>query len=96
MTQANPAGGFLDLELPVEVWLAAEEVPLEKLVDLQPGGVLSLAKDPESPVDLVVNGTVVASGDLVVVEGRFGIRVTTTSLQMLSNLEPDPGGQARP
>jgi len=91
----TPTAGsrFLDLELPVEVWLASEEVPLERLLDLEPGGVLPLARDPDGPVDLVVNEVVVASGELVLVDGKFGLRVASTALQKLATLDPGQGGQ---
>ena len=80
----------------MEVWLPPESVPLERLLALEPGGLLPLSSDPDGPVDLVVNGDVVASGELVVVEGKFGFRVTTTALQRLARMEPDPGGKAKP
>jgi flagellar motor switch/type III secretory pathway protein FliN len=82
----TPQSKFLELEFPVEVWLASEEVALERLVDLEPGGLLPLAKNPDGPVDLVVNGSIVASGELVVVDGKFGFRVTATALQKIANL----------
>jgi flagellar motor switch protein FliN/FliY len=90
-----PASGnrFLDLELPVEVWLASEEVPLGQLLDLEPGGMLALSRDPDGPVDLVVNDVVVASGELVIVEGKFGLRVASTALQKLAALDPSQGGK---
>jgi flagellar motor switch protein FliN len=96
MSDTTPGNAFLDLEFPVEVWLAAESVPLERLLDLEPGGLLALTKDPDGPVDLVVNREVVASGELVVVDGKFGFRVTTTASQRLARMEPDPGGKVRP
>lgn len=86
MSDTAAPNKFLELEFPVEVWLASEEVPLERLVDLEPGGLLPLTKDPDGPVDLVVNGAVVASGELVVVDAKFGFRVTATALQKLANL----------
>jgi flagellar motor switch protein FliN/FliY len=92
MSAETPAGGFLELELPVEVWLGSEAVPLKRLLDLEPGGVLPLTHDPDGPVDLVVNGAVVASGELVVVDGRFGFRVTETSRRKLAELNVDPQG----
>jgi len=88
MNDRQPTGTFLDLELPVEVWLATERVPLGRLLDLEPGGVLPLTHDPDGPVDLVVNGAVVASGELVVVDGRFGFRVTSTAQSAIDELEP--------
>ncbi|MBZ5637235.1 MAG: FliM/FliN family flagellar motor switch protein [Acidobacteriia bacterium] len=96
MSDTTPGGAFLELEFPVEVWLAAETVPLERLLDLEPGGLLPLSKDPDGPVDLVVNREVVASGELVIVDGKFGFRVTTTALQRLARIEPDPGGKVHP
>ena len=88
----NDAGGsaLLELEVPVEVWLTSEDVPLGRLLSLEPGGVLPLSKDPDGPVDLVVNGVVVASGELVVVDGHFGFRVTASTIRKLANL--DAGG----
>ena len=88
--------GFLQLELPVEVWLASEQVQLGRLLELEPGGVLKLARDPDLPVDLVVNGAVVARGELVVVGSSFGFRVTETVQQTLAGIEegtsPTPAG----
>lgn len=76
----------MELELPVEVWLASEEVPLQRLLELEPGDLLPLSKDPDGPVDLVVNGSVVASGELLVVDGKFSFRVTATAQQKLATL----------
>ena len=91
---SDPSVAFLDMEFPAEVWLASEEVPLGRLLDLRPGEVLALSKDPEAAVDLVVNGVTVASGELVVLEGFFGIRVTHTAAQKLADLESQSGGES--
>ena len=51
---------------------------------------------PDEPVDLVADATVVASGELVVVDGCFGFRVLTTATQSLSDLDqPKEGGPSR-
>lgn len=71
---------LLDLEVGVEVWLAEERVPLERLIELGPGESLELQKDPDEPVDLLVNGTVIAKGELVIVDGHFAVRVISTQL----------------
>jgi flagellar motor switch/type III secretory pathway protein FliN len=88
----TPAAAFFGLEFPVEVWLAAENVPLARLASLRPGGVLPLAKDPDGPVELVVNGEPIASGELVVVDGRFAFRVTVTAQQKLARIDASPEG----
>lgn len=94
MSPPNPGTAFLNLEFPVEVWLAEEAVPLGRLLDLEPGGVLALSRDPDAPVDLVVDGTVVASGELVVVDGKFAVRVTETASQKLAELGGASGEEA--
>lgn len=88
MTDAALQSRFLDLELAVEVWLAAEQVQLSRLLELELGDVLTLAHDPDGPVDLVVNGALVATGELVVVNGRFGFRVSESQAQVLAEMDP--------
>ena len=83
------ADAVLDLEVSAEVWLGSEKVDLSELVDLQPGGVLPLSHDPDGPVDLVVNGSVMATGELVVVDGHFGFRVASTSRSRIERLEQE-------
>ncbi len=95
MSDRVPPRSFLDLAVPVEVWLAQEEIPLGRLLDLQPGGLLPLHCSPEGTVDLVVNGEPVASGELVIVDGKFGIRITTTTTQKLAALDGGTAGGAR-
>lgn len=92
MSERMPPRSVLDLAVPVEVWLAQEEVPLERLLELQPGGLLPLHRSAEGTVDLVVNGEPVASGELVIVEGKFGVRITTTTTQKIAALETGAGG----
>ncbi len=87
MPEKYQNAAFLEIEFPVEVWLASEEVALGRLLDLEPGGVLPLSKNPDEPVDLVANGTVVATGELVVIDGHFGFRVTTTASQKLAGAD---------
>jgi len=93
MNAATTTDAFLDLELAVEVWLGTETVPLERLLSLEPGGVLPLSHDPDGPVQLVVNGAVVATGELVVVEGKFGFRVTDTVGRELRDLAEGSGSE---
>lgn len=93
---SNTAQGnqFMDLELQVEVWLADEQIELRRLLALEPGRTLSLSRDPEEPVDLVVNGAVVASGELVVIDGKFGFRVTSTAQRELAELDASVAADA--
>ena len=66
---------MLDFEMPVRISLAKTTVPLREVLKLSTGSVLELNRSLEDPVDLVVNNRVIAQGEIVVVEGNYGIRI---------------------
>lgn len=66
---------MLDFELPVRISLAKTTVPLRDILKLTTGSVLELNRSLDEPVDVVVNNRVVAQGEIVVVEGNYGIRI---------------------
>ena len=49
---------------------------LQALTKLGPGTTLDLERSPDDPVDVMVNNTVIARGEVVVVAGNYGVRVT--------------------
>ena len=55
---------------------AASSCPLRELLALGPGAVLELDRAADAPVDVLVNGCLVARGEVVVIDGDFGVRVT--------------------
>jgi len=42
----------------------------------KPGGVIELDREAGAPIDLLVNGTLIARGEVVVAEGQYAVRVT--------------------
>lgn len=80
--RGTPAGEARDLRLlaDVQVELAVEigrvKLPLRDLLSLSPGAVLELDRAADAPVDVLVNGCLVARGEVVVIDGEFGVRVT--------------------
>ena len=60
----------------VNVELGDVEVTLEKLFSMKVGEVISLNKEVDEPIHLVLDGRKVASGTLVAVDGYFGIEIT--------------------
>jgi len=66
----------LDIELPITVRFGETQMTLEGLARLGPGSMIDLARSPEDPVDLLVNGRLVARGEVVVVSGCYGVRVS--------------------
>jgi flagellar motor switch protein FliN len=65
----------LDIELPLTVRFGHTEMDLHALTRLGPGSVIDLNRSPDEQVDVMVNGRVVARGEVVVVGGNYGVRV---------------------
>jgi flagellar motor switch protein FliN/FliY len=72
---AGTIDAFLDVSLDVRVELGRTRISIEKAMKLQEGSVLELEKMAGDPLDLVVNGRIVARGEAVVVGDRLGIRI---------------------
>jgi len=83
---ANPAATPADVDknleliLDVPVTLAMEigrvRVPIRNLLQLTQGSVVELDRLAGEPLDVTVNGTLIAHGEVVVVNERYGIRFT--------------------
>jgi flagellar motor switch protein FliN/FliY len=74
-TQAN-----LNLVLDVPVSLAIElgscQLPMREVLQLCVGSVVQLDKPADAPVELSVNGKLIARGEVVVIEDRYGVKIT--------------------
>lgn len=67
---------ILDIPLKVTVELGRTSVVIEDLLQLGQGSVLELDKLAGEPLEILVNGKLVAKGEVVVVNEKFGIRLT--------------------
>jgi flagellar motor switch protein FliN len=67
---------LLDVELEATLRFGCREMPLGELLDLGPGDVVQLDRNVTDPVDLIVGDKIVARGEVVLVNGNFGLRVT--------------------
>jgi flagellar motor switch protein FliN len=67
---------FLDVELEASLRFGSRELVLREVLDLGPGDVVELDRNVTDPVDLVVGDKIVARGEVVLVNGNFGLRVT--------------------
>ncbi len=80
--EGEPANSDVNLEviLDVPVTLSMEvgrtRIPIRNLLQLNQGSVVELERAAGEPLDVFVNGTLVAHGEVVVVNERFGIRLT--------------------
>jgi flagellar motor switch protein FliN/FliY len=73
-------GASLRLLYDVDMTLTAElgrtKIPLREVLELVPGTVLELDRAAGSPADLMVNGRLIARGEIVVIDEEYGIRIT--------------------
>jgi flagellar motor switch protein FliN len=67
---------LLDIQLPVVVRMGQTEMQMGELLKLTPGSILELNRSADAPVELLVNGKLIAKGEVVVVDGNFAFRIT--------------------
>jgi flagellar motor switch protein FliN/FliY len=77
-TQPEPPNINLLLDVPMNltVELGSCQMPMGEVLQLAAGSVVQLDKLADDPVQLSVNKKLVAKGEVVVVDGRFGIKIT--------------------
>jgi len=66
---------LLDMNIPVTVAIGQTEIPVWRLLQLGPGSVLVLDKPIDEPADLYLRDTKFATGSVVVVDGRFAVKI---------------------
>ncbi|MGA1861745.1 flagellar motor switch protein FliN [Deferribacter thermophilus] len=66
---------LLDVEIPVSVKIGSTKLYLKDILELGPGKIIELEEYAEEPVELLVNNKVIARGEVVVVDGYFGLRI---------------------
>ena len=74
----SPANLNLVLDVPVSltIELGSCQLPMKEVLLLNVGSVVQLDKPADAPVELSVNGKLIARGEVVVVEDRFGVKIT--------------------
>ena len=69
-------GLIMDVPLEVTVELGRTKKSIAEILDFAPGTIIELDKIAGEPIDVLVNGKMVAKGEVVVIEESFGIRIT--------------------
>lgn len=67
---------LMDVELAVTLRFGSRQLLLREVLDLAPGSVVELDRQIQDPVDMLLDGKVVARGEIVVIDGNYGLRVT--------------------
>jgi len=78
MNATAPANLNLVMDVPVSltIELGSCQLPMKEVLQLNIGSVVQLDKPADAPVELSVNGKLIARGEVVVVEDRFGVKIT--------------------
>ncbi len=66
---------LLDVELPVSVSFGHSEMQLKDVLKLGAGSVIELDKSVNDPVAIIVNHKPIAKGEVVMVDGNYGVRI---------------------
>ena len=73
---------LLDIPLEIKVELGRTKIQLQELLNLSPGSAVKLVKLAGEPVDILANETLIARGEVVVQNEKYGIRVTEITSRM--------------
>jgi flagellar motor switch protein FliN/FliY len=68
---------LMDVQLPVSIELGRTSLPISDILEWAQGSIIELDKLAGEPVDLMVNNKLVARGEVVVVDEKFGLRITS-------------------
>jgi flagellar motor switch protein FliN/FliY len=66
---------LLDVELPIVVSFGETEMQLKDVLKLGVGSVIELGKSVNDPVTVIVNDKPIATGEVVMVDGNYGVRI---------------------
>ncbi len=66
---------ILDIDLNVSVELGKVKMPVKELLQLGQGSIVELAKSVGEPLDIYINNTLIAKGEVVILDEKFGVRV---------------------
>ena len=88
--ELNPSnmGMLMDIPVTLSMELGRTRVSIRELMNFKSGSVVELQKMTDEPMDVLVNGTLVARGEAVVIDDRFGIRLTdvVSPMERVKNL----------
>ncbi|WP_151900774.1 flagellar motor switch protein FliY [Sulfurimonas sp. NW15] len=80
---------IMDVKLPVKVRIGKKRMLLKDVLNMDIGSVIELNQLANDPLDILVDNHVIAQGEVVIVDGNFGIQVTTigTKKERLTQLK---------
>lgn len=74
-TGSNSIDMILNMTVPITVAIGKTQMSIQRLLQLGPGSVVQLEKPVSEPMELYLNGSKFATGEVVVIEDQFAIRI---------------------
>lgn len=81
LEDTSSEGGDIDLEMLLDVpvvmtvEVGRKALAIKELLSLTPGAVVTFDRSVSEPMDVMINGTLIARGEVVTAEGKFGLRL---------------------
>jgi flagellar motor switch protein FliN/FliY len=85
-----------DVPIDLTVEIGRTRLTVGETLDLRQGSILTLNRMAGEPVDLLVNGTPIARGEVVVIDEQFGVRITDVVGQAPTPVTPPVAPQPEP
>jgi flagellar motor switch protein FliN/FliY len=81
MSPGEQIADFADVPLEVEVELGRRVMTIAQVLELHPESVIRIARSAGDNIDILVGGTVVGYGEIVIIEDAVGVRITDFCLE---------------
>ena len=73
---SRTAGLLMDIDLPIRILFGSTRLRLRDILALKTGSVVELDRPADGPVEILVSNRIVARGQVIVVDGNYGVQVT--------------------
>ncbi|WP_113908311.1 flagellar motor switch protein FliN [Aliidiomarina celeris] len=80
--ESRKLDAILDIPVTISMEVGRSQISIRNLLQLNQGSVVELERIAGEPLDVLVNGTLIAHGEVVVVNDKFGIRLTDVISQI--------------
>jgi|HigsolmetaAR201D_1030396.scaffolds.fasta_scaffold61297_2 Flagellar motor switch/type III secretory pathway protein len=74
-------GHLADVRIDVEVELDRKKMSIRELLDLETGAVIKMTRSAGENIDIIIGGTLVGFGEIVVIEDTMGVRITDFNVE---------------
>jgi len=81
MSPTEQIAAFADVPLDVEVELGRKVMTIAQVLELHPESVIRIARSAGDNIDILVGGTLIGYGEIVIIEDAVGVRITDFCLE---------------